>query len=206
MAQPVKIIARWPGKGDLTIIVDGEFVWLAADDVERLAGVPAWGAGETVLADDWPEVRDGVAFYAPVTATAKARQAGGALGAAFADWLDATLPDLVAPDVVDDARPSVSLVDAVTVQHAARILTERRGEKVTRKALFELLSGEGWLERVEDGFRVLAPAQAGRWAAIHTTPHQDPARGRHALYRQPYITPAGLDELARLLDASEGDR
>lgn len=203
LPQPVRLIARWPGKGDLTIVVDGAFVWLAADDVESLAGLPAWSDGETVFADDWPETRDGVAFYSAVAASRKAIAQGGALGAEFAAWLEETLPALTEPDVVEGARREVPLSDAVTIERAARELSDERGSKVRRGDLFDLLIREGWLERTGDGWAVLTPARAHGWATIRRVPHPNPKLGKHAAYHQPYITPAGMEELRRLLAAAD---
>ena len=73
----VKLIPRWPGHGDLTIVVDGDRTYLRADDVERLAQVPAWSEGETILGEEWPEELDGVPFYTLEAATAKAMQHAG---------------------------------------------------------------------------------------------------------------------------------
>ncbi|WP_105567153.1 phage antirepressor KilAC domain-containing protein [Microbacterium halophytorum] len=202
LPAPVKLIARWPQHGNLTIVVDDQFVWLAADDVEQLAELPSWGEGETVLSDDWPETRAGVAFYSVDAALTKARARGSELALAFVAWLDEVLPDLVAPDVVEGARPDVTLAEAIPVERAAHRLTAERGARVRRSELFDLLVDEGWLERIADGWATLRPARAHGWATIRRVPHPNPKLGKHAAYHQPYITPAGMDELRRLLDVS----
>ena len=193
LPQPVRLPLRWPGHGDIETVIDGEFIWVAADDVERLAGLPAWGEGETVLADGWPEVRDGRAYYAAEVATAKARDHGGRLGAEFADWLAEVLPELTRPETAEELRRPVPLSDAVTVARAARDL------EMKRAALFDLLVSEGWVEHTRDGFRVLPAATAARWATIRLVPRPGPGGGKHARYHQPYITPAGMDELRRIV-------
>lgn len=199
LVRPSKLIPRWVGHGDLTMVVDGGYIYLRAVDVETLAHVPAWGEGETVIGDEWPEELVGEAmgsepYYELDAAIAKCRRhADEPDAAAFLVWLDEMLPDLVAPDVVESARRSTSLVDAITVQRAARRLTEA-GARIGRTGLFSTLEQLGWTRRVGDTWALTAFATDRQWATVRTIRHPDPHR-KGDWYEQIYITPAGFERL-----------
>lgn len=205
LVRPSKLIPRWVGHGDLTMVVDGTFVYLRAVDVETLAHVPAWGEGETILGDEWPEELVGEAmgsepYYELDAAVAKCRRHADVPEAvAFLEWLEGILPDLVAPDVVESARRSTSLVDAITVQRAARRLTEA-GLRIGRTGLFSTLEQLGWTRRVGESWALTALAMDRKWATIRTIRHPDPHR-KGDWYEQIYITPDGFERLREDLSA-----
>ncbi|MGX9348122.1 hypothetical protein [Microbacterium sp. KNMS] len=196
----VKIIPRWAGHGDLTVVVDGARTFLRADDVERLAQVPAWSEGETVLGDEWPEELDGVPFYTLEAAIAKAMEhAGKEPARLFLAWVATDLPAYLAPDVLAQARRDVSPLMSYTVDSAARALATDPGVRVSRHNLFEHLERLGWVERVEGEWKPTETARASSLVSSRWEPHPDPARPKHSRYERVLVTPAGLDELRATL-------
>ena len=200
LQRPSKLIPRWIGHGDLTIIIDGPYVYLRAVDVESLAHVPAWGEGETIIGDEWPEELVGEAmgsepYYELDQAIAKCRRHvdDQPAAAAFLAWLDATLPDLVDPEVVESARRPTPLVDAITVQRAARRLTEQ-GLRIGRTGLFSTLEQLGWTRRAGESWTLTALATDRQWATVRQIRHPDPRR-KHETYEQIYITSRGFERL-----------
>ncbi|NHI16833.1 phage antirepressor KilAC domain-containing protein [Microbacterium excoecariae] len=199
LLQPIKLIPRWPGHGDLHVLVDGPYVYLDAADVERLAGIPAWEDGDTILADEWPHTIDGTPHYRLDAALAKVqRHADVDTAAAFVTWLDETMPDLIDPRTVKAARRDAPLPEAITVAHAARELTAA-GLRLGRTGLFRYLAELGWLERAGDHWSLTDLSRAAGWATVRRIKHPAPGKGRHAAYDQTYITPAGMTELRRQL-------
>ncbi|WOF23802.1 phage antirepressor KilAC domain-containing protein [Microbacterium betulae] len=206
MVIPVKLIARWPRRGDVMIVVDGDRTFLRADDVERLAQVPAWSAGETVLGDEWPEELDGVPFYTLEAAVAKVSEhAGKEPAREFLGWLDVTLPQLLAPDVVAQARRDVSPLVSFTIDQTAAQLLRNPGLRMNRVQLFAYLERCGWVRRAGDEWTPTDHARAEGFLTVRQIPHPDPSRGKHASYPRIYVTPAGMDKLRASLrsDAPE---
>ncbi|WP_156759528.1 hypothetical protein [Microbacterium karelineae] len=195
LLQPVPLVARWPFHGDLHIVVDGAYVYLRADDVERLAGIPAWGEGETVIGDEWPDELDGTPFYRLEQAIAKVRRhADSDTAAEFVAWLDESLPDLLDPRTVAAARPPESFTRGITVRHAAQRLTAE-GLRVGRTGLFAHMQRLGWAERAGDQWSLTGLARDRGWATVRRIRHPAPGKGRHGAYDQIYILPAGLEQL-----------
>lgn len=206
LAQPIKIIARWPMRGDLRIVVDGDYTYLRASDVETLAGIPAWGDGEALIGDDSAVDFLGEAHYLVDVAVAKVRRhADEARAAEFVTWLDEALPDLLDPQTVDDARVRTGFGAGLTVRNAARRLTDA-GVRIGRTGLFTTLQSLGWTRREGDSWALTSlPLDLG-WAATRRIRDPRPGADRHATYEQIYILPAGLDRLVELLHAPDTSR
>ncbi|WP_345750082.1 phage antirepressor KilAC domain-containing protein [Microbacterium rhizophilus] len=202
LQQPVKMIARWPGHGDLTIMVDGAYTYLRADDVERLADVPAWGAGETVLGEAWPEELDGIPFYPVDAAITKVNEhAGKETARQFLAWLDSALPGLLDPESLARARRDVGFMNSLTVRQAARTLDRDPAITIGQNTLFAHLEREGWITRGDDCWQPTVMARANGWVTIRRMKHPAPGRDRHASYEQVYITPVGMTQLRTTLRA-----
>lgn len=203
LVQPVTLVARWPHHGDLRIVVDGPYAYLRAVEVEQLAGIPAWGEGETVIGDEWPEEFNGEPFYLLDAAMTKLRRhLDEPTASEFVAWLDEVLPNLLAPDTVAAARTSASFTRGVTVRHAARQLAGA-GIHLGRTGLFHTMHELGWTRRDGDSWALTSLPLDREWAAVRQIRHPNPGKGRAASYDQIYILPAGLDELIIQLAAPD---
>ncbi|WP_221585584.1 phage antirepressor KilAC domain-containing protein [Microbacterium sp. G2-8] len=196
LQEPVRIIARWISHGDLSIVVDGDYVYLRADQLEQLADVPAWSSGETIVGDEWPADLDGVPFYTLDAAVAKVNEhAGRETPRQFLAWLNVELPNLLEPRVVEAARGDVSFVGAYPVASAARHLDRHPEISMGRDRLFAYLEHHGWIERIDDAWAPTTMSRSRGWVTVRRIPHPDPSRRGRALYGQIYITPSGLEQL-----------
>ncbi|MGO1267347.1 MAG: hypothetical protein ACTMIY_12000 [Microbacterium gubbeenense] len=203
LAQPVTLVARWPMHGDLRVVVDGTYTYLRATDVEQLAEIPAWGEGETVIGDEWPDELNGEAYYLVDQALAKLRRhLDEEAASGFVAWLDEALPDLIAPETVAAARKPTSFTRGVTVQQAARQLAGA-GIRLGRTGLFHTMHELGWTRREGDSWALTSLPLDREWAAVRQIRHPNPGKGRAASYDQIYILPAGLDELVTQLAAPD---
>jgi len=203
LVQPVTLVARWPHHGDLRVVVDGAYTYLRAADVEQLASIPAWGEGETIIGDEWPDELNGEPYYLLDKALTKLRRhLDEETAAEFVTWLDEALPDLIAPETVAAARKPTSFTRGVTVRHAARQLAGA-GIQLGRTGLFHAMHELGWTRRDGDSWALTSLPLDREWAAVRQIRHPAPGKGRAASYDQIYILPAGLDELVTQLAAPD---
>lgn len=202
LAQPRKLLPRWPGHGDLTIVIDGAYTYLRADQVEQLAGIPAWGDGETVLPDEWPLDVAGTPFYAIDDAVQKCERHGTALAAEFVSWLREFL-STVDDDALEQAHKVVHFTDAYSMTRAARILDADPTITMGRDRLFAYLEQLGWIERsspAHDWIITRRPHDRD-WLTLRAV--RVPAGNKTGWrdYLQVHVTPAGIAELRRTLHA-----
>lgn len=192
-----KLIHRMPGAGDLWVFVDAGAMYLRADQVESLAGIPPWSGGELLLdLDDWAML-DGHACYPVEVAIARCETAATPTAAVFLAWLAETL-GLVDDDALDQAQAVPGFIGSFPVDVAARRLSADPEVTIGRRALFAFMGEIGWLRRggVDDDWEVTHLARRNGWLTTRSVPV--PGRGRRS-YPQPYVTPDGLAELHRQL-------
>lgn len=201
LAQPRKLLPRWPGHGDLALIIDAtNTVYLRAEHVEALAGVPRWETDSALIAADWPVDVVGVPHYVAAAAIAKCEQHGTALALEFISWLR-TFLDQVDDVVLEQAHAVVPFVDAYPVARAAELLDRDPAISIGRDRLFRHLEQLGWIER---------NTPAHDWVITHHAHQRDlltyrnvrvpaPTRAGYRLYPQVHVTAAGLDELRSTL-------
>lgn len=192
-----KLIHRMPARGDLWVFVDAGAMYLRADQVETLAGIPPWSGGELLIdLDEWATV-DGHACYPVEVAIARCESAATPSAAAFLDWLRVVL-EQVDDDALDQAQVIPGFIGSYPVGVAARRLSEDPEISIGRRGLFAFMHDAGWLTRggADADWRVTHLARRNGWL----TTRDVPVRGRASRsYPQTYITPAGLAELQRLL-------
>ncbi len=192
-----KIIHRMPAAGDLWLFVDNGAMFLRADQVEQLAGIPPWSGGESLLdIDDWAML-DGHACYPVDVAVARCETAATSQSAAFLAWLSGIL-EVVDDDHLDKAQAVPGFMGSFPVDAAARRLSTDPDIEIGRRALFAFMSDLGWLRRggVDDDWEVTHLARRNGWLTIRNVLVR--GRGRRS-YPQPYVTPDGLTELSRQL-------
>lgn len=193
----VKIIARWPHRGDLYIAIERDTVYYRADQFEHLAGLPAWSTGDTLIDEQWPLIIDGHEYYRDSVAIARAEAADTDTAAAFLAWLQTEIPELLADDTIALAAGLRGFLDAHTVTAAARILDRDPAISIGRDTLFAHMQIEGWVVRDEDNrWAPTALARKQGWLTIRRV-----AIAPGHTYPQVYVTPSGLLELRRTLHA-----
>lgn len=190
-----KLIHRMPGAGDLWVFVDRGAMYVRADHVERLAGIPPWSGGELLVDVDTWETVDGHVCYPVEIAIARCEAAGTASATRFLDWLRGVL-ESTDDDALDKAQLIPSFIGSHPVDVAARHLSEDPEIQIGRNGLFEFMHQAGWLDRHDNEWTVTHTARRNGWLTVRNVP----VRGRVS-YPQTYITPAGLIELQRLLTA-----
>ena len=200
LARPeVKVIARWPGHGDLTILVRDGVVYVRADQLEQLAGIPPWSSGETLLEDVWPLEVDGKPFDVLDVAVARCEASDTEAASAFLHWLRETVEDLLVDEQLDRAQRVPGFIGSYPVKVAARLLDQDPTIRIGPKLLFAHMHELGWISRTSTGEWALADV-ARRHGWLTTRPVPRTWRGAPAHpYPQPYVTPLGLAELHRTL-------
>lgn len=192
-----KLIHRMPAAGDLWVYVDAGAMYLRADHVEALAGIPPWAGGETLLDVDAWETIDGHVCYPVEVAIARCEAASTVPAGRFLDWLRSVL-ESTDDDALDKAQLVPSFIGSHPVHVAARTLSEDPEITVGRDGLFEFMHQAGWLDRQGNDWTVTHTARRNGWLTVRNVPV--PGRGR-VPYPQTYITPAGMVELQRRLTA-----
>lgn len=200
LAQPRKLLPRWHGHGDQLIIVDGAYTYLRAEDVEHLAGIPAWGEGETVLGDEWPLDVAGTHFYLLEDALRRCEAHGTLTARAYVEWVLGFLA-VVDDDVLEDAHRVVPFTEALTVTQAARHLSAELGITLGRAQLFAHLDRLDWIGRntSEDDWVITPSAHVRDLLTLRPVNVPAATRQRRRRYLQVHVTRAGLAELARAL-------
>ena len=197
-----KLIHRMPGEGDLWVYVDAGGLFLRADQVEALAGIPPWSGGELLVdVDEWT-ILDGHACYPVETAIARCEAAGGARAGGFLAWLRDTLATLD-DETVDQAQILPGFIGSHPVDKAARLLSEDPEISVGPRGLFEFMHDRGWLSRGPKDWEITHVARRNGWLTVRNVPV--PGRGRRP-YPQTYVTPVGLTELGRMLTVGRRSR
>lgn len=202
LARTVKLIPRWPGHGDLTIVTRDGRVYLRADQVEQLAGIPPWASGESLLGETWPLELDGNPYYDVDDAIARCETADTSMAAAFLTWLGDTLDQLLADDVLDLAQGIPGFIGSYPVRVAARILDDDPAISIGQNTLFAHMHHLGWIERTPTGDWTLTPtSRRNGWLTIRDITVPAATKAHRRAYPQVYVTPAGLTELATTLHA-----
>jgi hypothetical protein len=202
LARPRRLIPRWPGHGDLHLLVDDPVVYLRSADVERLAGIPPWGRGETLLLDDEALVLiDTVPYYTLAVAVGRAEYEDTVLAGEFVAWLDEQLPLLLDPAELERAHRVPGFAGAHTVTAAAKILARDLGLRLGRDRLFEHLAGLGWITRagVDEDWDVTSLAHDRDWLTRRPVAIPAPTRDRRRQYLQVHVTERGLAQLRTAL-------
>jgi hypothetical protein len=205
LAQTRKLIPRWIGNGDLTIVVDSA-VYARADQVEQLAGIRPWSGGETLLGDTWAREIDGHAYYDLDDAIARCEAADTAQAAAFLTWLRTTIGELLTDEVLDLAQRSPAFIGSYPIRVAARLLSEDPSITIGQQGLFAHLEQIGWTERDGPDWAMTILARRNGWLAVRDVTIPAANRAHRRTYPQLHVTPAGLHELARTLHALHPDR
>lgn len=207
-----KLITTWlrdqrpaniTGRGDLTVVVkDGE-VYLRADQVEHLAGIPRWTHGETLLGDQWPLEFDGHPFYRLSDATARAEAEETDQASAFLTWLSETLSELLADESIAQAVAVPGFMGSYPVRRAARILSRDPGIAIGMHGLFEHMRLQGWIERADPhaDWRITETGRLIGWLTTRDVLVPAPTKIGRRSYPQVYVTPKGLEQLRRTLHA-----
>lgn len=207
LAQTRKLIPRWIGHGDLTIVVDGVRVYVRADQVEQLAGIPPWSGGETLLGDTWALELDGQPYYELDDAIARCEAAHTDEAAAFLTWLRETLDELLTDEILDLAQRAPAFIGSYPIRIAARILSEDPAVSIGQHGLFAHLERLGWTERAgSSDWTMTALARRNGWLTIRDVTIPAANRAHRRTYPQLHVTPAGLTELAVTLHALNPDR
>lgn len=199
-----RLIPRWEGHGNLTVhVVDGH-VYLRADQVEQLAGIPPWTGGETLVDEEWFEV-DGHPCYSVEDAVARCEAHATDTAAAFLAWLDTTLEGLLADDVLELAHKPVGFTTSYTVSRAAKVLSRDPAIEIGMHGLFDHMRAQGWIHRDHPHSdwqlsKGTGPVMAG-WLTIREVLVPAAGKIRRRMYSQIYITPHGLEQLRRTLHA-----
>lgn len=190
-----KLIPRMVGRGDLTVFVERGAMFVRADQLEHLAGIPPWSGGELLVdVDEWATI-DGHTCYPLEVAIARCEAAGTPTAAAFLEWFDAyraTLDD----SVLDQAQGMPGFIGSFPVARAAQLLSADPEIKLGRDHLYAYMHEIGWVQRGESDWEVTHLARRNGWLTVR--PKLVPGRGRHP-YMQPYVTPDGLTQLQQLL-------
>ncbi|QYF98933.1 phage antirepressor KilAC domain-containing protein [Microbacterium sp. PAMC21962] len=192
-----KLIHRMPGAGDLWIFVDAGAMFMRADQVEAIAGIPPWSTGELLVEAGTWETIDGHVCYPVEVAIARCEAAATPPASRFLDWVRTVL-EATDDDALDKAQLVPSFIGSHPVHVAARILSEDPEVTIGRNGLFEVMHQAGWLDRSGGDWTVTHVARRNGWLTVRNIPV--PGRGRTP-YPQTYVTPAGLVELQRLLTA-----
>lgn len=195
------LIPRWHGHGDLTIVLDGARVYVRADQVEDLAGIPPWSGGETLLGDTWPLERDGRPYYELDDAIARCEAAHTDQAGEFLTWLRVTLDELLTDEVLDLAHRLPGFIGAHSIRTAARLLSDDPAIHIGQQGLFALLEQLGWIERGGADWAMTVIPRRNGWLTVRDVTIPAANRAHRRTYPQLHVTPAGLLELARTLHA-----
>jgi hypothetical protein len=207
-----KLIPRWFGHGDLTLVVDGDQVYARADQVEKLAGIPPWSTGETLLGDTWPLEIDGYPYYHLDDAIVRAEAVATPEATDFLRWLREQLPLILADEVLDIAQRIPPFIGSYPVSTAARLLSEDPAVVIGQNGLFAHMCQLGWIVRAitvtpdAPDWHITDTARRNGWLTVRDVIVPAANRARRRVYPQIYVTPAGLTELARTLHALHPDR
>ncbi|WP_336627340.1 MULTISPECIES: phage antirepressor KilAC domain-containing protein [unclassified Microbacterium] len=204
LQQPRTVIPRVDGH-DLHILVDHPYVYLRRDDVERIAVIPPWATGETLLLDD-DQVHDinGAEYYPLEWAMTRALEDTQAPARArrFLDWLRDELPAYTTDEVLEQAHRVAPFIEAYTVAAAARILDQDPTITIGRDRLFDHMAELGWIERnlTPDAEWVITRLPHDRdWLTLRAVNVGPTTRHGQRRYLQIHITTKGLAELHRTL-------
>lgn len=206
LAQTRKLIPRWIGHGDLTIVVDGTRVYSRADQVEQLAGIPPWSGGETLLGDTWARVIDGHPYYELDDAIARCEAAHTDQATDFLAWLRSALDELLTDEVLDLAQRAPGFIGSYPIRVAARILSDDPAVSIGQQGLFAHLERIGWTERAGADWTMTATARRNGWLTVRDVTIPAANRAHRRTYPQLHVTPAGLTALAETLHALRPDR
>lgn len=200
LAQPRKLLPRWHTHGDQLIVIDGAYTYLRASDVEHLAGIPAWGEGDTVLGDEWPLDVDGIHFYLLEDALRRCEQHGTAGARAYVAWLLEFLASVDAA-ALENAHKIVPFTEALTVAQAARQLQRDHGIAINRTQLFAALDELDWIGRNSPDHDWVIGPEAHTRDLLTLREVNIPAATREGQrrYLQVHVTRRGLVELATAL-------
>jgi hypothetical protein len=207
LEQPRDLIPRWLGHGDLHVAVRAGHVYLRAEDVERLAGIPPWAHGETLLGDAWPLEIDGYPYYELEDAIARCESEATETAATFLQWLDTTLAQLLTDEALDLAAPTPGFIGSHPVRVAAQILDSDPAIRIGQNSLFAHMADQGWITRAQADnpawreWQITPTARRRGVLTIRNVAIPSPGMKRRRTYPQIYITPAGMDELRRTLHA-----
>lgn len=200
LTRNVTLIHRWHGHGDLTIVTRGGRVYLRADQVEQLAGIPPWAGGESLLGDTFPLELEGNPYYDVDEAIARCETADTSTAAAFLTWLNDSLEQLLTDEVLDLAQGIPGFIGSYPVRVAARILDQDPAISIGQNSLFTLMHLHGWIERDQhDDWTITLTARRNGWLTIRDVTIPAQTKTHRRAYPQIYITPAGLTELATIL-------
>lgn len=206
LAQTRKLIPRWIGHGDLTVVVDGVRVHVRADQVEQLAGIPPWSGGETLLGDTWALEIDGQPYYELDDAIARCEAAHTEQASAFLAWLRETLDDLLVDEVLDIAQRTPGFIGSYPIRVAAKLLSDDPVINVGQQGLFAHLEHIGWIERAGTDWAMTPIARRNGWLVIREVTIPAANRAHRRSYPQIHVTPAGLAELGRTFYAARPER
>jgi hypothetical protein len=195
LAQPRKLVPRWLGHGDLTIVVDGPNVYVRADQLEQLADIRPWADGDALIPEGWPVDLQGVAYYRLDDALDRLEHAGTGSATAFLTWIRDTLPTLITDETLALAAGLSGFLDAFTVSQAAAQLSTDPAVSIGRDRLFRHMEQLGWVTRDRDYWALTTPARRDGVLTLRTVP----VRGRS--YPQVYVTQLGLTALRASLHA-----
>ncbi|WP_223215058.1 phage antirepressor KilAC domain-containing protein [Microbacterium trichothecenolyticum] len=201
LAQTRKLIPRWIGHGDLTIVVEGARVYGRADQVEQLAGIAPWSGGETLLGDTWAREIDGHVFYELDDAIARCEAAGTSRAGEFLTWIRETLEQLLTDEVLDLAQRSPAFIGSYPIRIAAARLSEDPAVHIGQQGLFAHLERIGWIERAGTDWTMTATSRRNGWLTIREVTIPAANRTHRRTYPQLHVTPTGLTELAATLHA-----
>ena len=191
-----KLIHRMPGGGDLWVFIEAGAMFLRADQVEALADIPSWSAGESLFdVDEWTTI-EGHPCYPVESAIVRCEAAATPTAAAFLAWLAEMLAQ-VDDDALDRAQRLPAFIGSHPVGVAARMLSADPEVRVGRNGLFAFMHEAEWITRGSGDWEITHVARRNEWLTIRNV-----VAGRSGrLYPQIYITPTGLTELHRLLTA-----
>lgn len=190
-----KLIHRMPDAGDLWVFVDAGVMYLRADQVEAIAGIPPWSTGELLVDVDTWETIDGHACYPVEAAIARCEAAATPAASRFLTWLQDVLTS-TDDGALDNAQMVPSFIGSHPVDGAARILSADPEITIGRNGLFAFMHEAGWLDRAGSDWTITHAARRNGWLTVRNVS----VRGRGGVpYPQPYVTPAGLIELQKRL-------
>ncbi|WP_439593988.1 phage antirepressor KilAC domain-containing protein [Microbacterium sp.] len=200
LAPTRQLIPRWLGHGNLHILVERDRVFVRADQVEQLAGIPPWGRGEQLLDDDWFE-HAGNPYYPLEDAVSRCEFEGTATAAAFLEWLSDTVDELLIDEVLDQAQHIPGFIGSHPVRRAAELLDADPAISIGRTSLFAHMHHIGWIDREAGDWQMTTLARRNGWLTLRDVTIPAANRQRRRTYPQIYVTPAGLAELRRTLHA-----
>lgn len=201
LAPTHKLIPRWHGHGDLTIVLIDTRVFVRADQVEHLAGIPPCSGGETLLGDTWPLELDGFPYYDLDEAIARCEAADTAAAAEFLGWLNTTIAELLDDEVLDLAQRAPGFIGSHPVRVAAQLLNADPAISIGQNSLFAHMHAQGWIDRTTGDWTMTSLARRNGWLTTREVRIPAANREHRRTYPQIYVTPAGLAELRATLYA-----